>query len=139
MEEEERRKQARMRELEEQEKEKNRPGRPLRMMNEFIQQIFKHNFHAVDTAFKKMDRRMTGRFAKHQLAELLHDGGIQLSRDEVDALWDTFPLGTDGMFNFTTLVRHFTDYGKAPPKLPTPLEPPPPPEPETTKAIVKHI
>ena len=41
---------------------------------------------------------------------------VYLSPDELKRLWPTFPVSADGMFNFSTLVRYYTDYQRVPVK-----------------------
>ncbi|XP_053397507.1 EF-hand calcium-binding domain-containing protein 6-like isoform X4 [Mercenaria mercenaria] len=75
-----------------------------------IDELFKNRFHSFDKHFKAMDRRMTGRMSKWQFGALLKMCGLSLHPQELDRIWATLNVSTDGMYSYSTLIQHFINY-----------------------------
>ncbi|KAH3727976.1 hypothetical protein DPMN_053922, partial [Dreissena polymorpha] len=80
-----------------------------------LDELFRIRFHTFDKAsvtmhFKAMDRKMTGRMSKWQFGALLKMCGLSLHPQELDRVWATLNVSTDGMYSYSTLIQHFVNY-----------------------------
>ncbi|XP_052243063.1 EF-hand calcium-binding domain-containing protein 6-like isoform X3 [Dreissena polymorpha] len=75
-----------------------------------LDELFRIRFHTFDKHFKAMDRKMTGRMSKWQFGALLKMCGLSLHPQELDRVWATLNVSTDGMYSYSTLIQHFVNY-----------------------------
>ncbi|KAL4232784.1 hypothetical protein ACF0H5_007471 [Mactra antiquata] len=86
------------------------PMRSVQEIRSGLDNLFRNRFHTFDKHFKAMDRKMTGRMSKWQFGALIKMCGFALHPKEVDKIWATFNISTDGMFSYATLIQHFINY-----------------------------
>ncbi|XP_060597062.1 EF-hand calcium-binding domain-containing protein 6-like isoform X4 [Ruditapes philippinarum] len=84
--------------------------RKAKVIKKRLDELFKTRFHTFDKHFKAMDRRMTGRMSKWQFGALLKMCGLALHPLELDRVWATLNVSTDGMYSYSTLIQHFINY-----------------------------
>ncbi|KAJ8314913.1 hypothetical protein KUTeg_007063 [Tegillarca granosa] len=84
--------------------------RTVAEIQKLLDELFKNRMHTFDKHFKEMDRKMMGRMSKWQFGALLKLCGLILTTSELDKIWGTLNVGSDGMYSYSALIRHFIQF-----------------------------
>ncbi|XP_064628196.1 EF-hand calcium-binding domain-containing protein 6-like isoform X2 [Lineus longissimus] len=91
---------------------RKQPVRPLEELYNILEDVFRDRFHSIDKAFKRLDRRYTGRIDKEQFRKILLECQVDLSQDEMEEIWVSLKLAKDGMYSYRTLIYQFMTKAK---------------------------
>ncbi|XP_074662957.1 uncharacterized protein LOC141915362 [Tubulanus polymorphus] len=109
--------------------------RSVEELTEILKDLFKNRFHKLDKSFKALDRKHTGRLDKNMFSKMLDDCHVPLTKTELESVWQSLRLSSDGMFAYRQLICHFMTniYQLVPPPIKNKLPM------ESTKPIIEEL